>query len=88
MAIEAKGHHADKVLIHHGILVDITEMRRMQDDGLVDTYLVESASGPPRKYYRLTEAGRASFTNQKAEGSAFCWLPAELTRLIRYPLWS
>ena len=33
-------------------------MRRMQSDGLVDTYLVESSSGPPRKYYRLTGAGR------------------------------
>ena len=34
-------------------------MRRMQSDGLVETYLVESQSGPPRKYYRLTAAGRA-----------------------------
>src|SRR5436309_308123 len=33
-------------------------MRRMQDDGLVDTRLVESSSGPPRKYYRLTASGR------------------------------
>lgn len=46
-------------------------MRRMQADGLVDTYLVESSSGPPRKYYRLTEAGRASFVAQKAEWLAF-----------------
>ena len=33
-------------------------MRRMQTDGLVETYLVESSSGPSRKYYRLTAAGR------------------------------
>jgi len=46
-------------------------MRRMQTDGLVDTYLVESSSGPPRKYYKLTEAGRRSFTAQKAEWAAF-----------------
>lgn len=46
-------------------------MRRLQADGLVDTYLVESPSGPPRKYYRLTEAGRASFISQKAEWTAF-----------------
>ena len=46
-------------------------MRRMQSDGLVDTYLVESSSGPPRKYYRLTQAGKSSFTSQKAEWSAF-----------------
>lgn len=46
-------------------------MRRMQADGLVDTYLVESSSGPPRKYYRLTQAGKTSFAAQKAEWSAF-----------------
>jgi len=46
-------------------------MRRLQTDGLVDTYLVESSSGPPRKYYRLTEAGRASFLTQKADWAAF-----------------
>jgi len=32
-------------------------MRRMQNDGLVSTYLQESASGPPRKYYKLTKSG-------------------------------
>src|SRR5271167_3511240 len=41
-------------------------MRRMQTDGLVETYLVESSAGPPRKYYRLTDKGRASFASQKA----------------------
>lgn len=46
-------------------------MRRLQADGLVDTYLVESPAGPPRKYYRLTQAGRASFAAQKSEWTAF-----------------
>ncbi|MEO6378028.1 MAG: PadR family transcriptional regulator [Caulobacteraceae bacterium] len=46
-------------------------MRRMQSDGLVDTYLVESTSGPPRKYYRLTKAGKDSFVAQKSEWAAF-----------------
>lgn len=46
-------------------------MRRMQSEGQVETYLVESQAGPPRKYYRLTEAGRSSFTAQKAEWAAF-----------------
>lgn len=46
-------------------------MRRMQADGLVETYLVESPSGPPRKYYRLTQAGRASLANQRAEWRSF-----------------
>jgi len=46
-------------------------MRRMQNDGLVDTRLAESNSGPPRKYYRLTPAGRAAFAAQKREWRAF-----------------
>jgi PadR family transcriptional regulator PadR len=46
-------------------------MRRLQSDGLVDTYLVESSAGPPRKYFRLTKAGRASFAAQKTEWAAF-----------------
>ena len=46
-------------------------MRRMQADGLVDTYLVESSAGPPRKYYKLTQTGQTSFTAQTAEWHAF-----------------
>lgn len=46
-------------------------MRRMQTDGQVETYLVESSSGPSRKYYRLTEAGVASLQAQTAEWGAF-----------------
>jgi PadR family transcriptional regulator PadR len=46
-------------------------MKRMQNEGLVSTYLVESASGPPRKYYKLTAEGRAALTAQRAEWDAF-----------------
>ncbi len=46
-------------------------MRRMQSDGLVETYLVESSSGPPRKYYRLTEAGKRSLATQTQAWRAF-----------------
>ena len=46
-------------------------MRRMQDDRLVETRLAESNSGPPRKYYRLTPAGRAAFAAQKREWRTF-----------------
>ena len=46
-------------------------MRRMQNEGLVGTYLEESPSGPPRKYYRLTEAGRASLASQLADWRSF-----------------
>lgn len=46
-------------------------MRRMQTDGLVETYLVESSSGPSRKYYRLTAAGRRALDGQTNEWRAF-----------------
>ena len=46
-------------------------MRRLQSDGLVETYLVESSAGPPRKYYRLTDAGKRSFTSQQAAWKSF-----------------
>ena len=46
-------------------------MRRMQADGLVKTYLEESSSGPPRKYYQLTKAGHAALAAQKAEWNSF-----------------
>ncbi|ACG78058.1 predicted transcriptional regulator [Phenylobacterium zucineum HLK1] len=46
-------------------------MRRLQSDGLVETYLIESSSGPPRKYYRLTEAGKRSFASQQAAWKSF-----------------
>ena len=46
-------------------------MRRMQNDGLVATYLVESTGGAPRKYYKITELGRATLVAQRAEWKDF-----------------
>ena len=46
-------------------------MRRMQNDGLVTTYLVESASGPPRKYYKLTRTGANVLKAQITDWIAF-----------------
>ncbi len=33
-------------------------MRRLKEEGYLNTYLVESQEGPSRKYYRITDAGR------------------------------
>jgi Predicted transcriptional regulators len=46
-------------------------MRRMQTDGLVETYLVESSAGPSRKYYRLTDQGRSALESQGREWRTF-----------------
>ncbi|MGJ4858589.1 PadR family transcriptional regulator [Labrys sp. KB_33_2] len=46
-------------------------MRRLQTEGLVSTRLEESASGPPRKYYRLTPAGQANYVARQREWRDF-----------------
>ena len=44
--------------------MDITEgtiyplMKRLKDNGVIDSYIVESQEGPPRKYYTITDTGR------------------------------
>ena len=32
-------------------------LRRLKNEGYVETYLAESNEGPPRKYYKLTDKG-------------------------------
>jgi PadR family transcriptional regulator, regulatory protein PadR len=46
-------------------------MRRLQAEAWVSTYFVESSSGPPRKYYSLTAAGRASLAVMEEEWRSF-----------------
>ncbi|EQB12646.1 MAG: PadR family transcriptional regulator [Novosphingobium lindaniclasticum] len=53
-------------------------MRRMQSDGLVVTYLEESPSGPPRKYYRITDTGRSRLAEQVEEWRGFTAAVEEL----------
>ena len=60
---------ADEIGMGEGTIYPL--MRRMQSDGLFSTDLVESRSGPPRKYYRLTVAGRAAFNKQGADWASF-----------------
>ena len=60
---------ADAIDMGEGTIYPL--MRRMQADGQVETYLVESTAGPSRKYYRLTDAGRRALETQTAEWRAF-----------------
>src|ERR1700730_1346116 len=60
---------ADRVGMGGGTIYPL--VRRMQNDGVGDPRLVESNSGPPRKYYRLSSVGRAAFTAQKREWRTF-----------------
>ncbi len=68
-AYEIASRLADGIGMGEGTIYPL--MRRLQNDGLVETYLVESTAGPSRKYYRLTSAGAASFSAQKAAWSSF-----------------
>ncbi len=46
-------------------------MKRLKDGGLIDSYIVESPEGPPRKYYKITEAGSAELSRLTAEWFEF-----------------
>lgn len=46
-------------------------LNRFKKDGLVDTYLAESHNGPPRKCYRITDAGREKFKESLKEWTEF-----------------
>lgn len=46
-------------------------LRRLKQDGYVETYLQESSGGPPRKYYRLTADGSAMEASLRDEWKRF-----------------
>ncbi|MDO5027656.1 MAG: PadR family transcriptional regulator [Bacillota bacterium] len=46
-------------------------LRRLNKDGYVSTYLQESQSGPPRKYYKLTGEGYRQYEKQINEWFEF-----------------
>ncbi len=46
-------------------------LKRLKDDEYVDTYLVESDSGPARKYYHMTDNGFASYAEQLTQWKQF-----------------
>ena len=46
-------------------------LSRLRKDGLVTSSWVESPSGPPRRYYRLTKAGEKALTDFVPEWHRF-----------------
>lgn len=46
-------------------------LKRLKEEAQVETYLVESDEGPARKYYHLTEAGRAHQKQLELEWKEF-----------------
>jgi PadR family transcriptional regulator, regulatory protein PadR len=47
-------------------------LSRLRRDGLVESSWQESTAGPPRRYYRLTAAGRTALEGFRLEWRRFC----------------
>lgn len=46
-------------------------MKRLKDGGLIESYIVESPEGPPRKYYKITGSGKEELGRLEEEWRAF-----------------
>lgn len=46
-------------------------LSRLQRQGMVESYLVQSSEGPARKYYRMTDRGRGSLSRWREEWDRF-----------------
>lgn len=46
-------------------------MKRLKENGLIESYIVESSEGPPRKYYKVTEAGKEELERLSREWFGF-----------------
>ena len=53
-----------KIMVVEGTLYPL--LTRLRKAGLVDYKWVESNSGPPRKYYTITESGQAFLTSLRS----------------------
>ena len=53
-------------------------LRKLKNEGMLTTYLIEESGGPPRKYYMLTELGRAEFEIAKNEWLEFASIIKQL----------
>ena len=46
-------------------------LSRLQKQGMIESYLVQSNEGPARKYYRMSKPGRAALDQWRLDWSAF-----------------
>jgi len=60
---------ADGMVTSEGTIYPL--LSRLRRDGLVESTWQESPSGPPRRYYHLTELGRAALEGFKREWDRF-----------------
>lgn len=67
-----------KINISDGTIYPI--LRKLKADGLVKTYLSEESSGPPRKYYSLTETGKEEFEKESMDWLNFA---TEVNKILK-----
>ena len=67
-ALSAKLSRFDVLFASGGALYPL--LARLRTAGLVDTFWEESKSGPPRRYYRITQDGIASLADFRE-----AWMP-------------
>jgi len=65
------------VTISEGAVYPI--LRRLTKEGCFKTYLLESKTGPPRKYYKITKMGSDKAT---AQANAWAELSASINKLL------
>ncbi len=71
---------------HISKCMEITEgtiyplMKRLKENGLIESYIVESSEGPPRKYYKITQTGKEEFARLSEEWFEFTASVSELLK--------
>ena len=75
--LKKKDHYGYELVQRISKDIEITEgtlypiLRRLKNDGHLQTYLKESNEGPSRKYYYLTKSGEIKATELKVEWKNF-----------------
>ena len=77
VAVSRKDMYGYELVAEVSRVIDVNEgtiyplLKRLRDEGYLQTYLVESPGGPPRKYYKLTVQGRHYAAQQIEEWYVF-----------------
>lgn len=72
-----KDHYGYELVSKISKTIDVSEgtlyplLRRLKNDGQVETYLKESKEGPARKYYQITDQGKEICEEQMKEWQTF-----------------
>ncbi|MGL5020479.1 MAG: PadR family transcriptional regulator [Mycoplasmatales bacterium] len=75
--IKKEDRYGYEIVKELGVLFDVKEstiypiLKRLSNDKYLETYLVESNSGPARKYYKITKMGYENYEDVKKEWLKF-----------------